>query len=146
MATAAMSFVGDVLVAVQTRANPTDHEIDRMLEAIEKRPAGETLRMLVVSSGGASNGLQRQRIIEVIEKRKIRLAVVTSSTEARGNATVLGWFVEGMKCFSAEQFEGVCHHLGLSQAEMKLVESAYSSLRRELSHDPSLPVLRLISP
>jgi hypothetical protein len=146
MATAGMSLVGDVLLAVQTRADPTDHEIDRMLEAIRKRPSEETLRMLVVSAGGASTGLQREAIIEVIGKRKMRVAVVTSSTAARGNATALGWFVDGMKSFPPEQFEDVCRYLGLSSAEMKLLESAYSSIRRDLSHDPSLPVLRLSRP
>jgi hypothetical protein len=143
MATAGMGIVGEVLVIVQTKADATDHEINRMLEAIQKRPSGEPLRILLVSGGGASSPLQRQRIIEVLKSRQARIAVVTSSAGAKGNITAVGWFVDGTKCFPPDRSDDICRHLGLSPAEMKQVETTYAGIRKKLDNDSSLPELRL---
>ncbi|HET9959926.1 MAG TPA: hypothetical protein VFQ61_35785 [Polyangiaceae bacterium] len=124
--------VGNVVIYVHTSEPPSDEEWDRVLSFYEGAASTLEPKILVYTEGSAPNAAQRARLNGVFGKRRVLLAILTSSALARAAGTAVHWFRPEVRVFGAREFPKAAMHLGLTPAEATAIESALNELKGEL--------------
>jgi hypothetical protein len=114
---------------------------------LKKKMGGEvaSMRMLVITDGGAPNTTQRSELFAQLLEGKTKTAVVTtvlSNRLKRGIATAIFWLNPGFRAFGPDQFSQALTHLDLDGHGPALL-SALTQLQRSVSTTKILPMLSL---
>jgi len=133
----AFEVMGDMLVAVYSEANPTSGEHAECVGILKKLDLRK-MRVLILSKGGAPTPAQRKELNDIVQGHDIPVAVMTTSTLARGVTTALSWFNKNMKAYSPDQMEEAFRHLNVPSNKLALVRSLMIRLDAEVGQKRSM--------
>ena len=124
--------VGDLAIMIAGPKPPLDMEWDRYVDFLEAMGTpGPSSRTLAITAGGAPTNPQRARLEKRIGARRkgSKLAVVTSSTFARG--VLNGWALvrPGYRAFAPEKLDEALRFLDVSPQSAREVEALVRELR-----------------
>lgn len=135
MANIVYGKLGRLAVMVAGRDNPSDTEWDRYVDFLEAlRTPGPVARTLAITEGGAPSSAQRVRLEKRIgeARRGSKLAVVTSSTFARGVLNAWALVRPGYRAFAPERLDEALQFLDVSPLDIRDVKDVIAELQAEL--------------
>jgi hypothetical protein len=118
----------DRMVMLHTEVEPTNEEWDGYLSRLKGKRAS-TLGLLVFTSGGAPNAVQRTKLNDWIGKDSYARAVLSDSMLVRGVITALAWFDPAIKAFSPSQLEEAYVYLKVPPAERAKFRATVNRLK-----------------
>ena len=125
----AAKVVGNYCLFVHTDAPPTDEEWSLVLEFYRGVADLGALRTLVFTEGAAPNAAQRARLKTATHGAKIPIAVLTSSTIARGAGIAIGWFNPLFRVFAPDEIERAMDHLDAANGDRELLKRTLGELK-----------------
>lgn len=129
-------FIEDRLVlTVHSEQPPTEAEWAANVASLERFAGPHEIRALIVSDGGGPSGLQREALVEVLERKSphgFRTAIVTRSLAVRGIGVALSWFLPGYRFFRPNRLDDALDHLVLKDAEVALARTELERLQVDL--------------
>jgi hypothetical protein len=128
----------DVAMWLHTAQAPTPEEWKACCDSIAQLKRGKgfgMLRSFVVSDGGGPDALQRKQLfIEVYERKKIKVGVITRSFAnpmTRGMAKAISWINPGLRFAGPAQSMDVFRHVDLD-AHVPLVWKHMQELQKRI--------------
>lgn len=129
-----------------TASDPSEDEWNAALNAMGKQQATEgvsldDVRMLIVTDGGAPNGVQRARVTREFACKGCVITTVLSNPIKRGIATALAWL--NPKILFCEPNAAACGlaHLDLENRWPGL-EPSFSEMQRTLPRNRTLELVK----
>ncbi|WP_146660969.1 hypothetical protein [Enhygromyxa salina] len=115
------------------------------LSALKQELRGDvsSLRMLVITDGGAPNALQRSALFTQLLEGKVKSAVVTTvlaNRFKRGIATAIFWLNPNFRAFGPDQLDQALAHLDLDGHGERLIEQL-REVQRSVAPTKTLPML-----
>jgi hypothetical protein len=124
------------IIVCQGKEAASSEESDRQLEALARYAEVTTKpRVLVISSGGAPTPEQRKELDQVIHplRERIRIAVVTDSTFARGVVKAIRLLYPCYQAFALKELDDALRFLDVRSADVIEVKRCAEELRASLS-------------
>jgi hypothetical protein len=133
MSTMLFENLGVCVVLAHSPQAPAEDEWDRYLKfLIALRDQQTTIRILVLSDGGAPGVVQRQKL-NVAFPTPLPVAVVTSSVIARGVVTALSWFYPtNMRAFLPAKIDDALKFLDIPNVYRVAVQKQALDLQTRL--------------
>jgi hypothetical protein len=124
------------LVLVHGRDAPSEPEWSTYVETV--RLYAERVRMprfLIVTEGGAPSPAQRSTINKMAgpRYREGKVAVITSSTFARGIVMAMRLVRRNVQAFAPDDMNEALRHLDVAPSDVSEINGAVTALRSELS-------------
>ena len=142
MKTMLWSFDATLHIVVHSEAAPIDREWEAYLAEF---PQGDKLaqyKTIVYSLGGGPNGAQRSRLVQLLQGRAPRAALLTSSSLMRGIGTAVSWFVKSLRVFSVNDRAAAFRYLDMSSDEVGRANATIDRFLRELALPSQAAVTR----
>lgn len=127
----AFKLIGNLVITAQNDRPMTDEESQACL-AFLKSVDPSSLRMLVVTSGGAPTAAQRKSLNDVIQGKEMISAIVTDVIMVRGVVTAMGWFNKKIKAFSFQEFDSAFRYLELPEGQFSFYRAEVQRLQEEV--------------
>jgi hypothetical protein len=127
--TLAVRSVESMLILRENADTPTDKDWDEFLDIlVENRPRFPSLKILVMTDGGGPNMNQRKRLEKALDKRPVRVAVVSDSARVRFIVSTIAFLNPEIRTFSRKEIDDAYEHLSLTPRERKLAETAIEEM------------------
>jgi len=131
--TAAWGKTGNVYLYVSSKRPPTDPDWNEYLawlrETAKETPVRTELLSIVYDRSTGPNASQRKQLTDATVNWKLRVAVVTPSTVARGVVTAMNWFKkDAYEAFPPEEFDRAIKFLGVPTSAAMDVRQAVNTL------------------
>lgn len=111
--------VGDLVISFTSDGKLRDDEWSQLVQEIKTKPV---TRYLVTSVGSVEvNSIQRKLMIDVLNAKKIPVAVVTDDSIVRGLVTAAHWLGVNVKAFPWKDVENAIVHLGITPPRVERV-------------------------
>jgi hypothetical protein len=120
--------VGSVVFVVETGQTPSDSEWSEFLDVLRKSKGEMKFRILISTSGGAPNPVQRKQLAEAIAGVRFRVAVVSDNISARFVASTIALFHRDHRSFSRSEIAAAYDHLQLNPQEREIAETTIREL------------------
>ena len=124
------------IIVCQGKETASSEEVDPYLEAMVRYVEATTKpRVLVITAGGAPTPEQRKKLDRVIDpiREKIRIAVVTDSTFARGVVKAIRLLYPCYQAFALKELEDALRFLDVRSGEVIEVKRCAEELQASLS-------------
>lgn len=128
LTTLAYERIDDFLIVVHSTETPSDSDWDRLMQ----EPLGELKGTIVVAGGTKLDARKRKVLAERVKDARIKVAVLVSSSVARGVVTALGWLVGGYRAFAMDELDGAGAFVGVPPSQRSEVERVARELRTKL--------------
>ena len=127
------SSIGSMLVLVQNKNDPADEDWGECLRQLNlllsSRLYGQSVKVLVITEGGAPNVAQRERLQRALEKKPIPVAVVTDNVKARFTSSTVALLNRHQRSFANAELDQAFAYLGASDEEKRKAEDAVKKMR-----------------
>jgi hypothetical protein len=123
---------GVIMIAVHTKANPSDEDWDAYLADVNKH-VRDLRGVLVYSESAGPSSSQRARINDSYKTNniKMRTAIMSGSRLVRGVVTAMSWtLADDIKSFSTTEFDKAMQYLELSEDEILRAKIVLKGLAR----------------
>ena len=126
--------VGDSMIVLrENKDTPRDEDWDAFLAClVENRARFSQLKILVMTEGGGPNVEQRKRLEVALDRRPVRVAVVTDSIKVRFIVSSIALLNRQISTFSLKEIERAYTHLGMTQAEQSLARAVIRELDQQV--------------
>ena len=122
--------IGSTLVMVENSETPSDAEWNEFLSLLARNRADlPKWKLLVMTTGGGPNTVQRKRLEETLGGTPMRVAVVSDNMKVRFIASTIALFHRDHRSFSGSELTEAYGHLGLSMSEQRQVELAITEMK-----------------
>lgn len=128
--------VSGVVVVASGGRSPTDEEWANFMEVLDQAP---NANVLVVAGKRRVGPAQRAALRDRLTKNSRQLALVTSSTMARGVGIALSWFTDRVRVFGPADFQEAVGHVGMDPASLDAVIALVKETRSRIPDIPVLP-------
>jgi len=111
--------VGSLILLWNGRETPLDEEWSDMLATFRAQPAGEPIKMLVSTEGGAPSPAQQARMAPLMAGRMGRFAVLTDSVSHRFVASAMALFLRNIRTFAPGDLASAFAFLELNEEQRR---------------------------
>lgn len=118
-------IVDDILLGYHDATAPTDEQWHELMKAMESQ-RGSSMRVLIVTLGGAPTPTQQLRIARMKERKTLTVAVVSSSIGVRFVASSLALLTRQIRTFAPHEIKRAYDFLELTQAQAQQAERFFS--------------------
>ena len=124
---------GSLVIFVNLDRTPSVSEWNHHFDDLEASAnAHGHVRILVAPGTGAPTPVQRQRIVELYKRHRVRAATLSDNLVVRGVMTVLSWFNVQVCCFDQSRADEAFRFLEMTPDEVSWARDALPAMRREL--------------
>lgn len=127
------------MVVVVRAETPSNEEVQPYIAALEPYVSATSApRVLVVTEGGSPRPAERKQLDRIAEphKSRIKFAIVTESTVARGVLVAIRVIYPFYQGFSPNDIQGALRFLDVPSGDTAEVLQAVNELRAELGLPP----------
>jgi hypothetical protein len=133
--TLAYDRIDTALIVVHAAKPPSDSDWNRLM----REPLVATKGCIVVAGATKLDAKKRRLLAENVKNLDIKVAVLVSSSVARGIVTALGWLVGGYRAFEMSELEQAAAYVGLPTARAADVQRVVRELQLELQNEGTKP-------
>lgn len=126
------TVIDRMFLVVYGTTGPNDEDWARFLKLVEEQGIVRTM-LLVFSEGGEPTPMQRRQLDTLVDGRVIPIAIITTSTRARGTVLALSWCNRKTNAFEPSQVREALTYLEIPVSRQELIETWVRRLRAEIT-------------